>query len=265
MSPPRPTAVRLTRLRDRLCRRRLQALDRLGLNRRWLRELSAYYRGIAIEEFWVRYTLGRMDAATLWQRKPRVTESDYRSFYAETDYFVLRQMYYHRNDCYHWIAARLKRAGRAGDFCEYGCGVAPVTAWLRPRFPAWRYTLVDLPTPTLDFARWRFRPFPGVELREPGLGDDLPLDREYDVIVCLDVLEHVVNPLAVVRHLADHLKPGGALLLNFIEAPGGENLAESAAQRAATIGYLDATLRAVVPLRVDVRDEVNAHYVKPAR
>jgi SAM-dependent methyltransferase len=250
--------------RDLLCRRRLQLLDRLGRNRGWLRELSEYYRGLTVEEFWVRYTLGRMDAATLWERKPRSSEADYRSFYAETDYFVLRQMYYHRNDCHHEIARTL-RAGGAGDFCEYGCGVAPITAWLRPRFSTWRYTLVDLPTPMLEFARWRFREFPNVELTEPGFGADLPLRRAYDVITCLDVLEHVVNPLQIIRHVVEHLKPGGALYVNFIEAPGGENLVEAAAQRKDTIAFLNDALQAIVPLRVEVSDEVDAQYVKPRR
>lgn len=251
--------------RDLLCRRRHQIFDRLGLNRSWFRELSAYYRGVTIQEFWVRYTIGRMEAATLWERKPRTSETDYRSFYAETDYFVLRQMYYHRNDCYHVVALSMQRAGREGDFCEYGGGVGPVTAWLRPRFPRWRYTLVDLPSPMLEFARWRFRRFPNVETKEAGLGPDLPLTRAYDVITCLDVLEHVVNPLDVVRHLVGHLKPGGTLHLNFIHAPGGENLVESAAQRAETIAYLNATLEAAVPLHVEVPDEVYARYVKPLR
>jgi SAM-dependent methyltransferase len=251
--------------RDLLCRRRLQLLDRLGRNRGWLRELSEYYRGLTIQEFWVRYTLGRMDAATLWDRKPRSGEADYRSFYTETDYFVLRQMYYHRNDCYHTIAQTLRRAERNGNFCEYGSGVAPITAWLRPRFPAWRYTLVDLPTPMLQFARWRFRKFSNVGFAEPGFGADLPLREAYDVITCLDVLEHVVNPLQVVRHIVEHLKPGAALYVNFIDAPGDENLAESAAQRGDTIAFLDANLEAVVPLPVGVSGEVNAQYVKPRR
>jgi len=249
--------------RDRLCRRRQQLLDRLGLNRGWLRELSAYFRGITIEEFWVRYTLARMDAATLWERKPRTTESDYRAFYTETNYFVLRQMYYHRNDCYHAIAALLRRAGPEGDLCEYGCGVAPVTAWLRPRFPRWRFTLVDLPTPTLEFARWRFRDARNVEFLEPGLADDLPLRRTYDVVTCLDVLEHVVNPLAVMRHVVARLKPGGALLVNFVNDAGDENLVESARERAPTIAYLNTTLRALVPLTVDGSGAVDGHYVKP--
>src|SRR5262249_20802956 len=148
--------------------------------------------------------------------------------------------------------------------CEYGCGVAPITAWLRPRFPDWRYTLVDLPSPMLDFARWRFRGQGNVEALEPGFGSDLPLVRDYDVIACLEVLEHVINPLQVARHLVAHLKPGGTLFVNFVDEPGGdENLSESAAQRRETIEYLNGTLRAVVPLHVDGPDVVRGHYAKP--
>ena len=254
----------MTGWRDLVCRRRLQALDRLGLNRAWFRELSAYYRGLSRQEFWIRYAIGRMEAAKLWGRKPRSTEADYRAFYAETDYFVLRQMYYHRNSCFHWVAAPMRRRGREGDFCEYGSGVAPVTAWLRPRFPRWRYTLVDLPSPMLEFARWRFRRSPNVEALEPGLGSDLPLVRSYDVITCLEVLEHVINPFEVVRHLVGHLKPGGSLFLDFVNEPGGdENLVESAAQRPDTVRYLNRELTPVVPLRLEGEEVVRAHYVRP--
>jgi len=249
--------------RDALCRRRRRLLGSVGLDRGWFRELSQYYRGLAPQEFWVRYAVGRMEAARLWESKPRMTEADYRAFYAETDYWVLRQMYYHRSHCFHFVASVM---GRAGDFCEYGCGVAPITAWLRPRFPAWRYTIVDVPSPMLDFARWRFRALGNVEALEPGLGSDLPLARDYDVIACLEVLEHVINPLEVVRHLVAHLKPGGTLFVNFVDEPGGdENLRESAAQRGETIAYLGRALRPVVPLHVDGLDVVHGHYVKPAR
>jgi 2-polyprenyl-3-methyl-5-hydroxy-6-metoxy-1,4-benzoquinol methylase len=197
----------------------------------------------------------------LWGARPRRGEADYRAFYAETDYFVLRQMHYHRHDSFHGVAAAVRRVGRPGTLCEYGCGVAPVTAFLRPRFPAWRYTLVDLPTPTLEFARWRFREHPNVEFSEPGLGADLPLRGAYDVITCLDVLEHVVNPLQVARHLVDHLKPGGTLFVNFADDAGDENLVEASAERVATIEYIDSALRAVVPLRRD-GTEFEAQYVK---
>src|SRR5262249_55371863 len=130
----------MTLRRDLLCRRRKQLLDHIGLVRGWFRELWKYCRGMPREEFWVRYPLGRMEAAQLWSRKPRRTETDYRAFSAETDYGVLRKMYYHRHDCFHAVATPMRRVGRVGDFCEYGGGVAPITAWLRPRFPDWPYT-----------------------------------------------------------------------------------------------------------------------------
>lgn len=262
--------ARLMHFRERLRRGGRNRLvepfvERLGGNLGWFgwfRELSAYYRGMTIEEFWVRYTNGREEAKKLWGRRPRLGEADYRAFYAETDYFVLRQMYYHRNDSFHAVATAIRRAGRRGAFCEYGCGVAPLTAFLRPRFPDWRYTLVDLPTPTLEFARWRFRAHANVEFREPGFGSDLPLSSAYDVITCLDVLEHIVNPLQVARHLIEHLAPGGTLFVNFVDDAGDENLIESSAQRGQTIAYIDSTLRAVVPLG-PTGSALEAQYVKP--
>jgi len=250
--------------RDLLDRRWLQLLERMGGNRGWLGELGRYYRGMTEQELWARYTVGRMDATTLSEPKPPASEADHRSLHAEPDYRVLRQMYHHRHSTFHWIARALRGAGRAGDFCEYGSGVAPVTAWLRSRLPGWRYTLVDLPSPMLDFARWRFRGVPTVEMREAGLGADLPLTRDYDGIACLEVLEHVVKPLQVVRHLAEHVKPGGSLFLNFAEEPGGGgDLAEAAAERGATIEYLNTALEAVRPLAVRGPDVHRAHYVRP--
>ena len=45
---------------------------------------------------------------------------------------------------------------------------------------------------------------------------DLPFKlNEFDLILCLDVLEHLVDPWAVVKRLTTLLKPGGSLIASI--------------------------------------------------
>lgn len=44
----------------------------------------------------------------------------------------------------------------------------------------------------------------------------LPLNREYDVVLAMDVLEHVPNPKAVIRHAGDVLKKNGCFLYHTL-------------------------------------------------
>lgn len=255
--------------RDGLARRRGRWLDALGLGgrrARWFRELDRLTRGgMAWEEFWVRYTLGRIEAAGAWGRASRETEADRRRFYTERDYWLYRQVYYHRHDTYRTVLATMR--GPVGRLCEYGAGVAPVTAWLRPRRPRWRYTVVDLAgAPTLAYAQRRFGADANVEFRSPGLDGALPLVGLYEVITIFEVLEHLANAGAVVRHLVEHLAPGGTLHLDW---GGGavakdENLAESAAQRPATLLWLWATMASPAPLDPDSSSSRRAQYTRPA-
>ena len=50
---------------------------------------------------------------------------------------------------------------------------------------------------------------------------------------------------------------------DVVAVPGGENLVESATQRAEAISYLNTSLRGAVPLRADASGQVYARYVKP--
>jgi SAM-dependent methyltransferase len=48
--------------------------------------------------------------------------------------------------------------------------------------------------------------------------DELPNELDFDVIVASDVLEHVADPMNVVRRLADSLPPAGRMYLSFPNA-----------------------------------------------
>ena len=53
---------------------------------------------------------------------------------------------------------------------------------------------------------------PNVEFRRLSIGDDL--SEQFDVVVCTDGLEHIDDDGAAVRWLAEHVRPGGRLLVH---------------------------------------------------
>jgi methionine biosynthesis protein MetW len=69
---------------------------------------------------------------------------------------------------------------------------------------------VDISEVAVEAARAR-----GVDARVASLGEPLPFaDASFDVVICLEVLEHLVDPAAVVHEINRVLKPGGLALLS---------------------------------------------------
>jgi methionine biosynthesis protein MetW len=69
---------------------------------------------------------------------------------------------------------------------------------------------VDISEVAVESARAR-----GINARVASLADPLPYpNATFDVIICLEVLEHLVNPAVVTHEIARVLKPGGLALLS---------------------------------------------------
>jgi 2-polyprenyl-3-methyl-5-hydroxy-6-metoxy-1,4-benzoquinol methylase len=111
---------------------------------------------------------------------------------------------------------------RGARVAEYGCGVAPIVTALARHYRHMDLELVaaDIPHLLFHFVRWRFRDTPYVTIMPIVPGDDAPLPGRFDVIFCLEVLEHVPRPLAVLRHFLDVLTPGGVLVFDFVRSEG---------------------------------------------
>lgn len=116
-------------------------------------------------------------------------------------------------------ARYLRRHGRVA---EYGCGAAPVVTALSRHYRHLDLALVaaDIPHLLFHFVRWRFRDTPYVTVAPIVPDDDAPLTGRYDAIFCLEVLEHVPRPLAVLRHVLDVLQPGGVLVFDYVKSEG---------------------------------------------
>jgi 2-polyprenyl-3-methyl-5-hydroxy-6-metoxy-1,4-benzoquinol methylase len=111
---------------------------------------------------------------------------------------------------------------RGGRVAEYGCGTAPLLVALARRYRHLDLQLVgaDIPHLLFHYARWRLSDSPFVSWVAIQSDDDTPLSGRYDTIFCLEVLEHVPRPIAVVRHLYEVLRPGGHLVFDYIRSEG---------------------------------------------
>jgi 2-polyprenyl-3-methyl-5-hydroxy-6-metoxy-1,4-benzoquinol methylase len=109
---------------------------------------------------------------------------------------------------------------RGGRVAEFGCGAAPILTALARYYRHLDLSLVgaDIPHLLFHYARWKFRGRPFVRLVPIRPDDDAPLPGEFDTIFCLEVLEHVPRPIAVLRHFHDVLRPGGHLVFDYIES-----------------------------------------------
>lgn len=101
-------------------------------------------------------------------------------------------------------------APRAGRLLDFGGGVGATAAALRSSGQADRAVVADLvagdPAPGVD------RAFAG-DFEDPAfLADILAEEGPFDTVLCLDILEHLRDPWAVVETLHKGLSSGGVLI-----------------------------------------------------
>lgn len=144
---------------------------------------------------------------------------------------------------------RLPEPRRALDA---GCGDGRLARRLLERAPDAEVVAIDV-EPELVEANRRTGPA-GIDWRLGGVGElDLPREH-FDLVVCVDVMEHIRDDEAAMRWLADRLTPGGALVIH-VPGAGQRHLRSVAAELEAEIsagegphfreGYGPAQLRAL--------------------
>ena len=196
-----------------------------------------------------------------WFARKRHTIADIMHFYQEDDFYLFRHPFYHRFGCFRWFIHLLDHI-KTPSILEYGCGCAILTEWLSDRFPGFDYTVADIPSVSLDFVKWKKARYNyDYSIKTIGSGKkEFPVMRHYDLIVCKEVLEHTPNPLATVSTLVSCLSPGGVLVVDFINASGGENLEIAVMQREKVKNLLKKNLIGLKPI-----DEPQGHdglYIK---
>jgi len=178
-----------------------------------LKEVAAYYRVSDLTEVDRSCDLAVDTLKSEWNTTvdPR-QRSSIESFY-ETKAHIYDLMNWHtlRDDSgplAHVVALQIARAHDVRSCLDFGSGVGSGgLLFCRADMDT---TLADISTTLLDFARWRFH-LRGLTARFVDLNTMSLPEASFDMILAMDVFEHLVEPVDVAERLWRALKPGGLL------------------------------------------------------
>lgn len=191
----------------------------------------AEYTGLPVQE-----VMGRIRGVYSQQlkewgviAKERLTEGKITGFYQSTDSYLfdLVQYNYENMDYAHWlddIAGFCRKVfSERGtiNVLDFGGGIGSQLINLS-NIKGLRLTYADIPGKTFDYARWRFNQRGlNIKMIDATL-DDFLGNEFYDVIVMLDVVEHLIEPEKTVKYLIDHLNTNGYLIMvaSFVDNNG---------------------------------------------
>ena len=170
------------------------------------------------------YRYVRCEACRLVFVNPLPSAAELETIYADPMYFANRNEWaYGYNDYFgerNFYAAlfgrrvrQIERAlgvadGRGRRLCDVGCAAGFLLEAAAER--GWDVAGVELSRQAADFANERL----GDVVRQ-GTVEEVRFESEsFDAVAMLDVVEHVADPLGLLREAARILKPGGVLLLS---------------------------------------------------
>lgn len=124
----------------------------------------------------------------------------------------------------YWFGQQLlreefERAGHPVDVAEIGVHVGQMLEFVRSApggFQYNRWTAVDAIIRRERLEQAGYSDFLEANLEDVGFA----LEHEYDTAVLLHVLEHLFNPEAVLKRVAEAIRPGGSLIGGFPVVPG---------------------------------------------
>lgn len=118
----------------------------------------------------------------------------------------------------------------AKNVLEYGCGGAPISysALKYGNFKNTKFTVADIRQFTYHFAKWRLMQCGKVSFTDID-PDVLPkFSNKFDVVFLMTVLEHLPNPLQVVKHIYQNMESRAYLIFDYIKSEGGGGIGYNA-------------------------------------
>jgi len=114
-------------------------------------------------------------------------------------------------DYYHWVRQEIKPLlpKNPSRILEVGAGAGHTLKWIKALYPKTETTAVEINSALLQELRQNV----DVPIIGP-IDEALPQLKSYDLILFLDVLEHLSDPTATLRNLSKHLEANGQVIVS---------------------------------------------------
>ena len=150
------------------------------------------------------------------QRANPQTVEEIRRFYAETDSYIFALAADHckleRRHVWEVVVRRLARLGRPLEVLAYGDGIG--TDSLALARLGHRVTYFDIAGLTCQFAELRFHVSDVADrITLVRNQEAIPVFDGFDAAICIEVLEHLPDPLETMARLLRYVRVGGRLVL----------------------------------------------------
>lgn len=162
-------------------------------------------QGINVVRFWDYMSMGRPH----WRGQTSRIKSGY--------FFLLGSPDAHTRLRNSYVINEIERLNFPVDckVLEGGCGRAVTLFWLAQHHPEWEFTGIELDPVLAQSAQ---KAVHKGKMANIGIieGDILALNEQqaYDLIICIDILEHIENDVGLLQRYWQALKPGGYLVLH---------------------------------------------------
>ena len=167
--------------------------------------LMDYFNLPKKEILWLLKSAQRLDA-DCWRFLNPKTSEEIENFYKTTFFYIF--------DLAHWHMAKSQINFRnfvvqtcEGRVLDFGAGIGDLCINLTKR--GLKVDYLEIPGKISEFAKWLFKK-KNLNIEIVDLND---LSQKYDTILCIDVIEHVINPQKTLEILVSHLNGGGKLIV----------------------------------------------------
>jgi SAM-dependent methyltransferase len=149
-----------------------------------------------------------------------------KTFYNLLDLLLLRAWHVHK-ELRAWKRTASPNASKGGvvSVLDAGAGFGQYTYWLHRHNPAWTILSVDVKDEQVADCNNFFKRIGARDvLFEVGDLTKFRKDNSFDLVVCVDVMEHIEEDVQVFRNFVASMKPGAMLIISTPSDQGGSDV-----------------------------------------